>query len=205
MVVLSHPEEDHLSGLIDVLKRYKVENILWTGVLHTAPEYDEWERAIEAEGANIKIAKAGQKIFWGKNPEDFIEILYPFENLAGQDLKEVNNTSIVARLVFGESSFLFTGDILEETEAEILNRGADINSDILKVSHHGSKTSSSSQFLAKVSPEIAVISLSKDNNYGHPHKETLEKLENYGIRILRTDQQGDIKFISDGIIFKTAE
>ena len=205
LVILTHPEEDHLSGLIDVLKRYKVENILWTGVLHKAPEYDEWQKAIEAEGANIKISKSGQKISWGDNPEDFIEILYPFESLEGQGSKEVNNTSIASRLVYGKNSFLFPGDILEEVEIEILDRGVNIDSDILKISHHGSKTSSSLQFLEKVSPEIAVISLSKDNKYGHPHKETLEKLENYGIRILRTDQQGDIKIISDGVIFKTGE
>jgi len=202
LVILTHPEEDHLSGLIGVLKRYKVENILWTGVLHEAPEYNEWKRLIENEGAKIQIAKAGQKIFWNKNPEDFIEILYPFENLAGQDFKDVNDTSIVSRLVFGEKSFLFPGDIFEKAEGEILNKGATIDSDILKVAHHGSKTSSSPQFLAEVSPEIAVISLSKDNKYGHPHQETLEKLKNYGIRILRTDQDGDIKIISDGINLK---
>jgi len=199
LVVLTHPEEDHLAGLIDVLKRYKVENILWTGVLHTAPEYDEWKRAIETEGAKIEIAKAGQKIFWDKNYENFIEILYPFKNLVGQDLKEVNDTSVVSRLVFGEKSFLFPGDIYEKAEKEILNRGAEINSDVLKISHHGSKTSSSPQFLEEVSPEIAVISAGLNNSYGHPHKETLEKLENYGIRILRTDKEGDIKVISDGI------
>jgi len=198
LVILTHPEEDHLSGLIGVLKRYKVENILWTSVLHAAPEYDEWNRAIENEGAKIQIAKAGQKIFWSKSPEDFIEILYPFENLSGQDFKDVNDTSVVSRLVFGEKSFLFPGDIFEKAEGEILNRGVEVNSDVLKVAHHGSKTSSSSQFLAEVSPEIAVISLSKDNKYGHPHQETLEKLKNYGIRILRTDQDGDIKIISDG-------
>jgi competence protein ComEC len=202
LVILTHPEEDHLSGLIGVLKRYKVENILWTGVLHEAPEYDEWERLIENEGAKIQIAKAGQKIFWSKNHENFIEILYPFENLAGQDFKDVNDTSVVSRLVFGEKSFLFPGDIFEKAEGEILNRGATIDSDVLKVAHHGSKTSSSPQFLAEVSPEIAVISLSKDNKYGHPHQETLEKLKNYGIRILRTDQDGDIKIISDGINLK---
>ena len=204
LVILSHPEEDHLSGLIGVLKRYKVENILWTGVLHTAPEYDEWKRLIETEGTKIQIAKAGQKIFWSKNPENFIEILYPFENLAGQDFKDVNDTSLVSRLVFGGKSFLFPGDIFEKAEGEILNRGATIDSDVLKVAHHGSKTSSSPQFLAEVSPEIAVISLSKDNKYGHPHQETLEKLKNYGIRILRTDQDGDIKIISDGKALRIA-
>jgi len=202
LIILTHPEEDHLSGLIGVLKRYKVENILWTGVLHTAPEYDEWNRAIETEGAKIQIAKAGQKIFWNKNPEDFIEILYPFENLSGQDFKDINDTSVVSHLVFGEKSFLFPGDIFEKAEGEILNRGMEVNSDVLKVAHHGSKTSSSPQFLAKVSPKIAVISLSKNNKYGHPHQETLEKLKNYGIRILRTDQSGDIKIISDRINLK---
>jgi len=202
LVILTHPEEDHLSGLIDVLKRYKVENILWTGVLHQAPEYNEWKRVIEAEGAKIQIAKVGQKIFWNKDPKNFFEILYPFEKLTGQDLKEVNNTSVVARLVFGEKSFLFPGDIYKEAEKEILDRGVEINSDVLKVSHHGSKTSTSEEFIKMVSPEIAVILVGKDNNYGHPHQETLETFKRNDINILRTDLDGDIKTISNGLKLK---
>jgi competence protein ComEC len=203
LIILTHPEFDHLSGLNEVLKRYRVENILWTGITRDTAEYQEWLKLISNEKANIKIAKSNQKIKWSiLNPDQYLKILYPFENLEGERFKDSNNTSIVSKLVFGENSFLFTGDAYKETEREILGRGVDIDSDILKVSHHGSKTSTSEEFLKEVSPEIAVISVGKGNSYGHPHQEVLEILAKYGIRILRTDEIGDIKIISDGKVIK---
>jgi len=195
LIILTHPEKDHLAGLLEVLKRYKVENILWTGVKRDTLEFKEWERKILEEKASIKIAQAGQKIFAAKA---VLEILYPFENLAGQEFKDSNETSIVSRLVFGENSFLFTGDIRKSEEKALLEQRANLDSDVLKVAHHGSKTSNSKEFIEKVSPEIAVISLGKENSYGHPHQEVLDILEDYGIKILRTDQHGNIKIISDG-------
>lgn len=246
LIILTHPEKDHLTGLIKVLKRYKVENILWTGAIRHTLEFKEWEKTIKEEGADIKIAQAGQKIKLQEfNPDIFIEILFPFENLKGQEFKNSNNTSIVSRLVFNKISFLFTGDIHKSEEQEIIIRSnppptnplkengnitfsetnsaspseeviprpwlglvggeskfTSLDSDILKIGHHGSKTSSSREFIEKVSPEIAVISVGKNNRYGHPHQEVLDVLENYGIDILRTDQDGDIKIISDGATIK---
>jgi len=211
LIILTHPEHDHLAGLIEVLKRYKVENILWTGVKRDTAEYEEWLERIKKEKAKIFIAKAGQKIACEKRSLGFqpremrmrpcefsMEVLYPFENLEGKELKDSNNTSIVAKLIFGQNSFLFTGDAYKSVERELLEKGIDINSDIVKVAHHGSKTSSAEEFIEKVSPETAIISVGKDNTYGHPHQEVLETLEKYGIRILRTDLDGDIKIISDG-------
>jgi competence protein ComEC len=193
LIVLTHPEKDHISGLIEVLKRYKVENILWTGIIRDTPEFKEWEKLIENEGAKIFIAKSGQKI----TSEFSLEVLYPFENLEGQELKDSNNTSIVSKLIFGKNSFLFTGDAYKSVERELLTKEADIDSDVLKVAHHGSKTSSAEEFIEKVSPEIAIISVGKNNTYGHPHQEVLDTLKKYGIKILRTDEQGDIKILSD--------
>lgn len=198
LIILTHPEKDHLIGLISVLKRYKVENILWTGIKRDTLEFKEWERKILEEEANIKITQAGQRILWESDSHSFMEILYPLENLEGQEFEDSNETSIVSRLVFGEKSFLFTGDIRKSEEKALLEQRANLDSDILKVSHHGSKTSNSKEFVEKVSPEIAVISLGKENSYGHPHQEVLDILEDYGIKILRTDQNGDIKIISDG-------
>lgn len=193
LVILTHPEYDHMSGLIEVLKRYKVKNILWTGVLRDTPEYKEWVRLINKEGARIIIAQAGQKI-----DICYCEILYPLENLEGQEVKNTNNTSIIIKLSFGETSFLFTGDAYKSVERELVELGAEIDSDVLKVGHHGSKTSTAPEFIQVVSPEIAVISVGRENKYGHPHQEVLETLTKYGIRILRTDRDGDIKIISDG-------
>jgi len=196
LIILTHPEKDHLAGLIEVLKRYKVENILWTGVVRDTAEYKEWKKLIEEEGAKIFIAKAGQKIY--SSAKNFgAEILYPFESLEGKTLEDSNNTSIVIRLVFGENSFLLTGDAYKSVERELIEKGIDVDSDILKVAHHGSKTSSAAEFIEKVSPETAIISVGKDNTYGHPHQEVLDTLTKYGIKILRTDEQGDIKILSD--------
>jgi len=200
LIILTHPERDHLTGLIEVLEKYKVENILWTGIVRDTAEYKEWKKLIEEEKAEIFIAKAGQKIScltWQIKQCD-LEILQPFESLEGKEFKDSNNTSIISKLVFGKNSFLFTGDAYKNVEVELINKEAEIDSDVLKVAHHGSKTSSSEEFIKAVSPEIAVISVGRENKYGHPNQEVLELLEKYGIRVLRTDKDGDIKIISDG-------
>jgi len=200
LIILTHPEKDHLAGLLAVLKRYKVKNILWTGVTRDTAEFKEWQRLIqqekEKEGAQIKIARLGQEIKLGKT---VLRILHPFEDLEGREFKDSNNTSVIVKLVFGENSFLFTGDAYKSVEKDVLNRvkHGQIDSDVLKVGHHGSKTSTAPEFIEKVLPEIAVIQCGKDNSYGHPHPETLETLEKYGINILRTDLNGDIKIICD--------
>jgi len=199
LIILTHPESDHLTGLIEVLKRYKVENILWTGIIRDTNEYQEWEKLVENEDAEIKIAQAGQRINLSTYETDkYIEVLYPFESLAGQEFKDSNNTSIVAKLVFGKNSFLFTGDTYKSVEKELIEKGININSDVLKVAHHGSKTSTSQDFVREVFPQIAVISAGRNNSYGHPHQETLDTLAKYDITIFRTDLQGDIEIISDG-------
>ncbi|MGB2762614.1 MAG: ComEC/Rec2 family competence protein [Minisyncoccales bacterium] len=204
MIILTHPEHDHMAGLIKVLKRYKINYILWTGIIRDTGEFKEWQRLIQEGGAEIKIAQAGQRI---KAGEVYLDIIYPFDNLEGREHKNVNNTSIISRLVFRENSFLFTGDVFKSVERELVDKGAALDSDILKVGHHGSKTSSSQEFIRAVSPEIAVIQCGKDNRYGHPNSETLETLAGLGINILRTDKDGDIKVISNGFenkIFITA-
>lgn len=195
LIILTHPEHDHIAGLIEVLKRYKIENILWTGILRETAEYKEWVKLIENEDSNIKIAEAGQKII---TPNLFFEILYPFESLEGQNIKNTNNTSIVARLIFNNNSFLFTGDAYKSIERKLIKENIHLDSDILKVGHHGSKTSTSKELLEAVSPQIAVISAGRDNKYGHPNEEVLEILNDYGIKVLRTDEIGDTKIISDG-------
>ena len=195
LVILTHPEKDHMEGLIEVLKKYEVDYILWTGIVRDTLEFKEWQESLGKEKTQIKIAKAGQKIIASKVVFD---ILHPFEKLEGRKFKDSNNTSIVAKLSFGENSFLFTGDIYSSREKKLVERGDDLNSDVLKVSHHGSKSSSCEQFIEKVSPDIAVLQLGRKNPYGHPHREVLERLEKYEIEILRIDELGDIKIVSDG-------
>jgi competence protein ComEC len=196
LVILTHPHSDHLRGLISVLEGYQVENILWTGVNYQSQLYQEWQKMIGEEGAKIYIAQAGQRII---SPEVVLEILYPFEILEGEEAEDLNDTSINVRLIFGEKPFLFTGDVSREIELALTKEFQEgLKSNVLKVAHQGSRTSSAQEFIGQVLPEIAVISVGKDNSYGHPHSETLDTLEKYDITVLRTDRDGDIKIISDG-------
>jgi competence protein ComEC len=195
LVILSHPDSDHITGLLEVLKRYEVLNVLWIGVEKDSALLDEWNNLLSIEGANVFIAKRGLNLSFGE--AESLEVFYPAESLEGETIPNMNNSSVGFRLAYGETSFLFTGDIYKEVEEEILTSGVSLDSDVLKVSHHGSKSSTAEEFLAAVSPRIAVISCGADNSYGHPHAETLEILNKYGINIFRTDQKGDIKLISD--------
>jgi competence protein ComEC len=193
LVLLTHPDHDHIAGLLEVLERYKVKNILWTGVSADTAENEEWQNMIKEEKSNIYIARSGQQI---KGGLALLTIFYPFESLEGKKGSNTNNTSVVARLTFGETSFLFTGDIYRSAERALLKEGVEIDSDILKVAHHGSKTSSDKEFISSVSPDVAVISCGKDNPYGHPHETTLDALGE--AIIMRTDLIGDVKLITDG-------
>jgi len=200
LVILTHPDHDHYFGLLEVLKNYRVDNVLWTGVIKDTAEWKEWKRLLEEEGAEIRIAEAGQEIRFQDNL--FLKILFPLKNLKGQEAENVNDTSIVAKLVFKERSFLFTGDITDRAEHNIVGEYGSLKADVLKISHHGSGDSSSEGFLKSVSPVFGVVQVGKDNNYGHPDPEVLARLEEFGIEVLRTDEQGDIKFISEGKYLK---
>lgn len=201
LIILTHPDYDHLRGLIDVLQRYEVENILWTGIVKQTKIFEKWLQAIEREGAEIFIAQRGQRLKAGRVQ---LYILHPLESRQGELITgAANDTSIVAKLLFGENSFLFPGDITNKAEGKLigLNSLSDsfrLASQFLKVAHHGSKTSSSEEFLQAVGPQVAVVSCGRDNPYGHPHADVLARLQKFAIRVLRTDQQGNIKISSDG-------
>lgn len=198
LMILTHPHSDHVAGLVEVLKRYEVKKVLYTGALHTSPDYLEWLRLIKEKNIPMEIVKAGDSFQFGASLS--LDILYPFEELTNQKVKELNDSSIVSRLVYGQTSFLLMGDAPAEVEEQLLNSEltGQLQSDVLKVGHHGSRYSSSPEFLTAVKPQYAVIQVSKDNKFGHPHLSTLRKLENLGIKILRTDLDGEIKIESDG-------
>ncbi len=195
LIILSHPEHDHMAGLIEVLKRYEVGHVLWNGVDRDSGEIKEWNNLLKEEGAKVFIAKKDFKIYFGES--EFLNVLHPFESLEGDLVKGANDTSVVFKLVFGETSFLFTGDISKKIEKDILDKDINVDADVLKIAHHGSKDSTTEEFLLAVSPDVVVISSGKDNSYGHPRPEVLELLNKYGINIFRTDLNGDIKLISD--------
>jgi len=195
LLVLTHPDHDHLFGLLEVLRNYQVKNILWTGVVKDTAEYREWIKLIEEENADIIIAQFGQKIiFPSKRKSDFyLLVLHPFESIQGREEKRVNDTSAVIQLVFGDNSFLMTGDISKKVEKQLVQRYKELKSDVLKVAHHGSKSSSCIEFIEAVNPKVAVISAG-ENNWGHPSQEVLQRLAQFDIDILITKEIGDIKF-----------
>ncbi|OIO48305.1 MAG: hypothetical protein AUJ32_00940 [Parcubacteria group bacterium CG1_02_40_82] len=193
LLILTHPDSDHLAGLIEVLKRYSVVSIIETGIADPTALYQEWHKIIKEKNISLIYALAGQKIKIG---DDFLlEILFPAKSLVGQSFSNTNSSSIVAKLTYGKNSFLFTGDAEEPTEFYLLQSGAKIDADILDVGHHGSKNSTSQKFLDAVSPETAVIQVGKNNRYGHPAQETLDKLKD--VEIYRTDLCGGIEILSD--------
>ncbi len=196
LVILTHPQRDHLGGLIEVLRRFKVENILWNGSPVESQTFNKWKQKLELEkGARIFIAKAGQQIKAGKF---LFKVLFPIENVENKKLREPNQASIVLKGIFGKSKFIFTGDVPSKVELELVKEySQELQANVLKVSHHGSKYSSHSGFLEKVSPQIAVISVGQ-NNYGHPAIEVIDRLLSYGVQVLRTDKEGDIKLLSNG-------
>ena len=204
LVVLTHPDKDHIFGLIGALKRFSVNTVLWTGVKRKTTGYAVWEARLAEEkkaGADVVLARVPQKIFWTHNQTQYLEVLSPAKDYAGKVLDMSNESGIVMRLAMPNHAVLLTSDIPKSTELELVTGlpagkagKVYLAADILKIAHHGSKNSSAQDFLQAVHPDIAVISSGADNSYGHPHPETLAKLEQYGIQIRRTDQEGDIRF-----------
>lgn len=215
LVILTHPHSDHLNGQIEVLKRYKVKKVLYSGVLTSSPNFLAWLQEIQKNNIHFIPVSLGEKYFlkpsfclpWQKCLEGELEILYPFQNLLNQKIagKEeeqggLNDTSLVARLDFQNVSFLFTGDITFEAEKKLLEKEEVkklLAAEVLKVAHHGSRFSSSEDFLKAVQPKYAVIQVGK-NRYGHPAFSVIWRLQKLGALILRNDLDGDILFKSDG-------
>ncbi|MBI5077127.1 MBL fold metallo-hydrolase [Candidatus Falkowbacteria bacterium] len=195
-MILTHPHSDHVTGLVEILRRYKVRQVYLNGVLNDANAYAAWLAEIKKKQVPAKIVDNLFELQLG--PEIKLQFLYPQSNIANQKSAELNDTSIVTRLVYGESEFLFAGDAGEAEEKELLDSGVILSSDVLKVGHHGSNTASSEEFLAAVNPQIAVIESGAGNEFFHPHPRTLSRLERLGVKILRTDQLGTIKLSSDG-------
>ena len=194
LVVLTHPHLDHLTGLLEVLQRYKVQQVLYLDTDYQTPPEQEWLSLIQEKGIKATPAKAGQLINLGT--DETIEVINPKPD---SSVPAMDN-GIVLRLSDGAVSFLLTSDISEESELDLVTRRADLNSTVLKVSHHGSDTSSSAAFLAVVAPQLAVISVGADNTFGHPGQETLARLTDaVGLdKIYRTDKNGTVEFITNG-------
>jgi competence protein ComEC len=194
IVVSTHPDTDHIGGLSDVLERYEVGAIMETEVEHDAEAARAFARAALDEGAQIISAQAGQEIQLGASTT--IRILSPQGDTTSW---ESNTASIVVQVVYGDIEFMLTGDAPSSIEDYLVSfYGAPLSSEVLKLGHHGSKTSSSEIFLNTVKPDYAVVSAGKDNRYGHPHAEVIARTREAGAEILSTAEQGTIVFKSDG-------
>lgn len=193
LVILSHNHADHLTGLVDVLKKYEVKEIWSSGVIHTTDQFIDWLKTIRDQKIPFKIVWQGYEKNFGAVS---LKVLHPTENMESQRPKNQHDATVVAKLNYGKINVLLTGDIEEEHEAKILDQ--DLKSQILKVPHHGSRTGLLPEFLERVNPEIAIISQGKDNKYGHPAKETIDKLNAKKIQTFRTETNGTIELISDG-------
>ena len=201
LMILTHPHADHVEGLVDVLKRYEVEQVLYTGIDYKSATYDEWQRLITAENIPTKIARARQVVKLGPAR---IDVLFPDRDTEGKTIKNLNNSSVVGRLIFGQNSFMLTGDAEQEVEKSLLDQysGDMLKSNVFKAGHHGSDTSNMKDFVAVVNPEIAVISVGEGNKHKHPAESTLQTFADLGAEIYRTDQDGDVECWVDGSILK---
>ena len=198
LVVLTHPHRDHVSGLTEILGRYEVVRILEHPVSFDSGAYEAWRSAVASEGAAVTHARAGQSIVTDDGV--LIQVLGPPDSLIGGPDPDVDNASVVLRIVYGEVSFLLAADLFAPGERALVAGAASIDSDVLKVAHHGSRSSSTEGLLSAVSPMAAVVSSGKDNRFGHPHVETMEALGRHVApdMVFLTSASGSIEFVTDG-------
>ena len=186
----THPHADHIGGMDDIIENFEIGKIYMPRVTSNTQTFEEVLQAIKDKGLKIETATAGKTVLEG-------EVFAQFISPVGEYYEELNDYSAVLKLTYGSKSFLFMGDAEALAEKEILQK-FDVKSDVLKVGHHGSSTSSHNAFLKAVNPEIAVISVGEGNDYGHPHKSVLKRLEKIGTRLYRTDLNGTVKVYCDG-------
>lgn len=198
LMILTHPSADHITGLVEVLNRYQVKQVLYPDVAFDSGIYDEWLRLVEEKKIKSTLAQVGQQIDLGN--EVSIEVLNPQSPPLTSTDSDVDNNAAILHLSMGEVSFLLTADMMWEAELELIMQRANLKSTVLKVAHHGSDTSTTTEFLAVVNPQLAVISVGADNGFGHPRDEVLSRLEDrLGTEnIYRTDEDGTVEFITDG-------
>lgn len=193
-VVATHPHEDHIGGMDAVIDNFDIGCVYMPDVVTTTKTFENLLDSIENKNLEVETAKAGVFVI----NEENISMVFVAPNSDKYD--DLNNYSAVLKFTYGKCSFLFTGDAEKLSENEMLEASADLSADVLKVGHHGSSTSSGKKFIKSVNPDYAIIEVGTDNEYGHPHEETIKALEN--IKVYRTDLHGDITAVCDGVNIK---
>lgn len=199
VVVLTHPDADHLTGVIGVLQHYHVGLIVATGVPGSSATYAAFTKTLRTQHVPERLVQAGDALTFTGGIA-FTIFAPTAERLRTE--KQANNTSIIGRLSYRDFSMLFPGDVEATVERELLANHTPLASTVFKVPHHGSHTSSTEAFLLAVHPELAVISVGKDNRFGHPHGDVLERYRRLGIPVERTDYSRDIMLTSNGATFR---
>lgn len=192
IVIATHPDQDHIDGLIDVMENYKIGEIIDSGVETDSQIYKKYKETIAQRNINHLEGKRGTDIEFGNNIK--LEIISPDGTQDKNNPKDTNAASIVSKLIFKKNNFLFTGDLPSEKERELVKLNTNLGADVLKISHHGSKYATGEEFLNAVKPAEAVISVGKNNRYGHPAPEILDRLNSHKVIIKRTDNFGDIEY-----------
>lgn len=196
LVVATHPHSDHIGGLSTILRTFPVMQVLDSGQVHSTQTYEDFLTLVDQKDIPYKVAEKGQKI--NIDPNLKIDVLNP----PAKRFDDINDNSVILSVTYGQISFLLMGDAEREAETNLLS--TDLDSDILKVGHHGSTSSSSSAFLKAVSPEISIIEVGKGNDYGHPSSMTLKALKDVGSKVYRTDLNGNIIVATDGTNYAVA-
>ncbi|MFA5268490.1 MAG: lamin tail domain-containing protein [Methanoregula sp.] len=196
LLVATHPHSDHIGGMPKVLAAFPVKKVLDSGIPSTSSLYEHFLETVDEENIPYVVAEQGQTI--DLDPSLRILVLSPPKERIGDD---INTNSIVLRISYGTVNLLYTGDATTAAEDVMVKAGYPLSADVLKVGHHGSSGSSSAAFLRRVDPEVAIISLGEDNEYGHPHRETLERLNAAGPLVLRTDLDGTVLVTSNGATY----
>ena len=201
-VVATHPHSDHMGAMSEIITGFEIGKVIAPRVKDeltpTSKVYSNFLQALKSKGLKLTAAKPQTEYFLGEIYDDE-EVPPKFEILAPlDDYDDLNNYSVVLRLTYGPTSYLFTGDAEKTAESDILQAGENVDADVLKVGHHGSSTSTGEKFLEAVSPDICVIQCGAGNSYGHPHAETIEAIENIGAEWYSNDRNGNIIIYSDG-------
>lgn len=196
ILIITHPDSDHLAGAVEMARNYDIGLILTNGQECATKICAEFDKIVKEKNIKVVMASAGQKINFGSNVK--IDILEPESSTANSGKNTDNNSSIISYLVYGSDSFLFTGDAEVKEELDLVNLWPGLNAEVLKVAHHGSKNSVNEVFLQKIEPKFSIISVGAKNKYGHPHIETIETLKKIGSDVLRTDLKGDIVMETTG-------
>ncbi len=191
-IIETHPDQDHIGGLVEVLQTYEVESVLETKMQSDSQTFKKLEEIIAKNKVEKVEAKKDVSLKFSNGAT--LQILYPFDSVMDVNGKDTNMYSVLAKLIVGENKFLLTGDLPTTQENELLSGDIDVSAQFLKVAHHGSKYATSNEFLDKVKPTEAIISVGKNNSYGHPNPETLQRLTAHRINIHRTDESGDLVY-----------